>query len=61
MEMEIVKPQESNLKRTIKDILEISEQTIGIAASPSLFWLIVLYNSMGGQGFSGHVVNKPTP
>lgn len=37
----------------VKDILDTVEQGIGIAASPAVLWLNIIF----GQGFDGHVTN----
>jgi hypothetical protein len=53
--------EERGVKKVALDILEVAEETVGLAASPSLFWLIVLWNSSGGKGFDGYVTNTPQP
>jgi hypothetical protein len=40
-----------------KDILELVEEGIGIAASPATLWLLVLRNASQGGGFSGFISN----
>lgn len=47
-----------DLKAAADAVLEIVEEIEGIAAAPSSLWILALYNSMGGPGFSGHVTNK---
>lgn len=56
--MEIQKSEKIglDLKQKTDDIIDFVAETVGVAASPSLLWLLVLLNSLGiTPGFSGHV------
>jgi hypothetical protein len=41
-----------------KDIVDLVEDGIGIAASPAMLWLLVLKTSYCGNGFSGFKSNR---
>jgi hypothetical protein len=47
----------SETKNTAKEILDVAEEVIGVVASPSTLWLLVLWNCNGGRGFNGYVSN----
>jgi len=60
--MELTETTESidrgrDLKKVINDILEISSEALGLIASPSTLWVMVLWNCNGGKGFNGFVTN----
>jgi hypothetical protein len=59
MDIEEEPKQERNLKKVALDILEVMGEVVGLAASPSLLWLGVIWNSSGGSGFDGYP-NKPS-
>jgi hypothetical protein len=52
-----VEKQKPNIKKAAGDIIDITAEVIGVAASPATLWLLVLINSSGGKGFSGHITN----
>jgi hypothetical protein len=56
--MELDKPKR-NIVETVKDAIELLGEGLSIAASPSVFFLMTLYNSTGkARGFSGYVTNQ---
>jgi hypothetical protein len=51
------KPESPSFLQEIRDILDTIGDGIGLVASPSTLWLLVLYNSCGRGGFDGYVTN----
>jgi hypothetical protein len=54
--MDVEKEREkTSATKQAKDIIEVAQELIGTAASPAVFFLILLYNSTGeGRGFDGY-------
>jgi len=67
--MEVLAPKEQripskeeHMKKVVDDMLDVVEEVFGIAASPNVFWTLVMLNCSGiGHGFNGYVTNPHAP
>ena len=57
LDVETKEEKKTDLKKAADDVLSVTGDAIGIAASPSLLWLIILWNCSGGKGFNGYISN----
>jgi hypothetical protein len=56
--MEIEKKKEGrDFKKLADDVIDIVSDSVALVGSPTALWLMALWNSSGGKGFSGFVSN----